>query len=119
MLWPMSTPTSVPKPSSVVVVVGGPADLIAAVRQAAGVAAAARVETAELANAATVVATHRPFAVVMSEDMYSFDAAEFEALARDVNATLIRVETDNATRAKLERTLMPRLGQAHRRRSGA
>ena len=106
-----------PKPSSVVVVVGGPADLVAAVRQAAGVAAAARVEIADLANAATVAATHRPFAIVMSEDMYSFDSAEFEALARDVNAVLIRVETDSATRAKLERVLMPRLGQAHRRRS--
>ena len=71
--------------------------MIAAVRQAAGVAAAARVETAELANAATIVATHWPFAIVMSEDVYSFDAAEFEALARDVNATLIRVDTANAT----------------------
>jgi hypothetical protein len=118
MLVAMSSPTTVPKPSSVVVVVGGPADLIAAVRQAAGVAAAARVETAELANAATVAATHRPFAIVMSEDVYSFDSAEFDALARDVNATLIRVETDSTTRAKLERTLMPRLGQAHRRRGG-
>jgi hypothetical protein len=114
----MSSPTAVPKPSAVVVVVGGPADLVAAVRQAAGVAAAARVETAELANAATVAATHRPFAIVMSEDVYAFDSAEFEALARDVNAALIRIETDSATRAKLERLLMPRLGQAHRRRSG-
>jgi hypothetical protein len=118
MLARMSTQTSVPKPGSVVVVVGGPADLIAAVRQAAGVAAAARVETADLANAATVVATHRPFAIVMSEDMYSFDAAEFEALARDVHAALIRVDTDSATRTKLERVLMPRLGQAHRKRGG-
>jgi hypothetical protein len=114
----MTSPTTIPKPSSVVVVVGGPTDLIAAVRQAAGVAAAARVETAELANAATVVATQRPFAIVMSEDVYSFDAAEFEALARDVGAALIRVDTANATRTKLERTLMPRLGQAHRRRGG-
>lgn len=119
MLPSMASPTTVPKASSVVIVVGGPADLIAAVRQSAGVAAAARVETADLANAATVAATHRPFAIVMSEDVYSFDAAEFEALARDVNAALIRVETgESATRAKLERLLMPRLGQAYRRRSG-
>jgi hypothetical protein len=115
----MSNPTTIPKASSVVVVVAGSPDLIAAVRQAAGVAAAARVETAELANAATVVATQRPFAIVMDEVMYSFDAAEFEALARDVGATLIRVDTTNATRTKLERTLMPKLGQAHRRRGGA
>ena len=46
------------------------------------------------------------------------DAAEFEALARDVGAVLLRVDTANATRTKLERNLMPRLGQAHRRRGG-
>lgn len=104
-----------PRPTSVVVVIGGPADLVAAVRLAAGVAAAARVETAELATAATVIATHRPFAVVMSEDMYAFDAAEFNALAKDVNADLIRIDTAGATRQKLERALMPRLGRAHRK----
>jgi hypothetical protein len=114
----MSSPTTVPRPSSVVVVIGGPADLVAAVRLAAGVAAAARVETAELATAATVIATNRPFAVVVSEDMYAFDASEFDALARDVNAALIRIDTAGATREKLERTLMPRLGRAHRRRDG-
>lgn len=105
-----------PRPSSVVVVIGGPADLVAAVRLAAGVAAAARVETAELATAATVIATHRPFAVVVSEDMYAFDAAEFSALAKDVNAALIRIDTAGATREKLERALMPRIGRAHRSR---
>ncbi len=112
----MSIPTSIPKPMAVVVVVGGPTELIHAVRQAAGLAAAARIETAELSNAATVVATHRPFAIVMSEDVYAFDSDEFAALARDVNATLIRIDTSNATAAKLERTLMPQLGQAHRKR---
>ena len=112
----MSSPTTVPRPTSVVVVIGGPAVLVAAVRLAAGVAAAARVETADLASAATVIATHRPFAVVVSEDMYAFDAAEFNALARDVNAVLLRVDTAGATREKLEHTLMPRLGRAARRR---
>ncbi|HEX2677831.1 MAG TPA: hypothetical protein VHM19_14360 [Polyangiales bacterium] len=112
----MSIPTSIPKPVAVVVVVGGPADLITAVRQAAGLVAAARLETAEISNAATVVATHRPFAIVMSEDVFRFDSAEFEALAKDVNATLIRIDTSNTTAQKLERTLMPKLGQAHRKR---
>jgi hypothetical protein len=113
----MSSPTTIPKPTAIVVVVGGPADLITATRQAAGMVAAARLETAEIGNAATVAATHRPFAIVMSEDVYAFDSTEFDALARDVNAVLIRIDTDNATKAKLERTLMPKLGQAHRKRS--
>jgi len=112
----MSRPTTVPRASSVIVVVGGPPELVAAARIAAGVAAAARLETAEIATAATVIATHRPFAVVLSEDVYAFDAAEFEALARDVNAEMVRIDTSNATRERLERLLMPRLAQAHRRR---
>ena len=112
----MSRSTTVPRPSSVVVVVGGPPELVSAARLAGGVAAAARVETAELATAATVIATHRPFAVVLSEDVYAFDAAEFEALARDVNAELVRIDTAGVSAVKLERALMPRLAQAHRRR---
>jgi hypothetical protein len=48
--------------------------------------------------------------------MYAFDAAEFNALARDVNAVLLRVDTAGATREKLEHSLMPRLGRAARRR---
>ncbi len=113
----MSSPTAIPKPSAVVVMVGGPADLIGATRQAAGMVAAA-VELAELGSAATVVATHRPFALVMSEDVYAFDGAEFDALARDVGATLIRVDTVGGSRQKYERTLLPKLGQALRKRGG-
>jgi hypothetical protein len=109
-----SMETSIPRPLAVVVVVGGPADLITATRQAAGLVAAARLENAEISSAATVVATHRPFAIVMSEDVYAFDSAEFEALARDVNATLIRVDA-SASASKLERALMPKLGQAFRK----
>jgi len=102
----------------VVVVVGGPALLVEATRQAAGIAAAARVELAELGTAATVVALHRPFAIVMSEDVYAFDAVEFDALARDVGATLVRVETAEVGRNELERSLMPKLGRALRKVSG-
>jgi hypothetical protein len=116
MLAVMSAPTAIPQAGAIVVVVGGPKELIDATRQAAGVAAAAKVETAELTNAATVVASMRPFAIVMSEDMYAFDAAEFDALARDVNATLLKVAIGDMDATKLERTLMPKLGRAHRRR---
>jgi hypothetical protein len=112
----VAAPTTIPQSLAIVVVVGGSPDLIEATRQAAGIAAAAKVETAELANAATVVATFRPFAIVMSEDVYAFDAAEFDALARDVNAALVKVDIHDADPNKLERILMPKLGRAHRRR---
>ena len=117
MIFAMSSSaTRIPAASAVVVVVGGPRELVDAARLAAGVAAAARVETAELASAATVVATHRPFAIVMSEDIYAFDSAEFDALARDVNATLLKIDMTGMDAVKLERALMPKLGRAHRRK---
>jgi hypothetical protein len=115
----MAGPTAIPQAAAIVVVVGGPRELVEATRQAAGIAAAARIETAELSNAATVVATFRPFAIVMSEDVYAFDAAEFDALARDVNATLLKIDTQGTDPGKFERILMPKIGRAHRqRRSG-
>ena len=116
MLVSVSAPTTIPHPIAVVVVVGGPPELIEATRQAAGIAAAAKIETAELSNAATVVAASRPFAIVMSEDVYAFDSAEFDALARDVNAALLKVNSKGADLQKLERLLMPKLVRAHRQR---
>ena len=113
----MAAPTAIPQAAATVVVVGGPRELIEATRLAAGIAAAARIETAELSNAATVIATCKPFAIVMSEDVYAFDSAEFDALARDVNATLLKIALDGADAAKLERTLRPKLGRAHRRKN--
>lgn len=114
----MSRQTTIPTADAIVVVVGGPPALIEATRRAAGIVAAARVETAELGTAATLLATHRPFAVVISEDVFAFDAGEFRALARDVNASLILVDTGNPDQARLERTLMPQLGAALRKRRG-
>lgn len=118
MIAYVGSSTTIPQSNAMVVVVGGPPELIEATRQAAGIAAAAKVETAELTNAATVVATFRPFAIVMSEDMYAFDAAEFDALARDVSAALLKIDLRDTDMSKLERMLMPKLGRAYRRRQG-
>ena len=115
----MAGPTAIPQATAIVVVVGGPRELVEAARQAAGIAAAAKIETAELSNAATVVATYRPFAIVMSEDVYAFDAVEFDALARDVNATLLKIDTQSTDPSKFERILMPKIGRAHRQRRAA
>ena len=48
----------------------------------------------ELAQAPTVAAQRRPLAIVIPEDLYEFDPHEFDALARDVGASLLRVEED-------------------------
>src|SRR4051794_30811508 len=48
----------------------------------------------ELAQAPTLVAERRPLAIVLPQALYDFDPEEFDALARDVSASLLRVEGD-------------------------
>jgi hypothetical protein len=48
----------------------------------------------DLAQAPTIAARFRPLAIVIPEDLYEFDPQEFDALARDVGASVLRVEDD-------------------------
>ncbi|MEJ7727622.1 MAG: hypothetical protein WKG00_00225 [Polyangiaceae bacterium] len=60
----------------------------------AATAAKAFFEWTDVANAATSAARCRPLVLVISEDVYAFDGNEFEALARDIRARLVRVDED-------------------------
>jgi hypothetical protein len=78
-------------PATTVLVVGGPHALIDCTQRAARTVPPAQVISCELRDAPTRVAELWPFAIVMSDDLYAFDSAEFDALARDVRARLITV----------------------------
>jgi hypothetical protein len=78
-------------PATTVLVVGGPQALIDNVRHASRCVPTAELVSCELRDAPTRVAELWPFVIVMSDDLYTFDAAEFDALARDVKARLITV----------------------------
>lgn len=52
------------------------------------------IKHSELAQAPTIAAQRRPLAIVIPEDLYEFDPREFDALARDVGASILRVEED-------------------------
>jgi hypothetical protein len=45
-------------------------------------------------HCATAVVERRPLAMVLPEDLYAFDPDELDALARDVQASLVRIEED-------------------------
>jgi hypothetical protein len=66
-------------------------------------------------GAATAVAEQRPLVMVLVDDVYSFDPDEFDALARDVGASLVRVE-EHIPVAKLEMLLEVALDVAAQRR---
>ena len=98
-----------------ILLVGPTPELVEAARRAAYNVPASEVTICEVKEAATRIAELRPFAIVMSEDVYSFDAAEFDALARDVRGRLLTV-SDASTVERLERRLRPQLLEAYRRR---
>jgi hypothetical protein len=98
-----------------IVVVGGPDTLIEAVRRCAGdVSRGARVVRTQVPSAATHIARERPFAIVLSEELYAFDAEEFDALARDVRATVLALPTVDVAMDALCQRLMPLLRDAFR-----
>lgn len=100
---------------TVMLLVGPTPELVEAARRAAFNVPACDVVLCEVKEAATRIAELRPFAIVMSEDVYSFDAAEFDALARDVRGRLLTV-SNASTVDRLERKLRPQLLEAYRRR---
>src|ERR1700754_1653425 len=100
-------PTLEHSPVIAVVVIGGPDPLIDATRRAVMLATNARVVTTDIAGAATTVARERPFAIVVSDEIYAFDSGEFDALARDVRAVLIALPTDGVPVKLLQERLTP------------
>lgn len=103
-------------PATTILVVGGPPRLFDVARSAARDVPIANVISCELRDAPTRVAELWPFAIVMSEDLYAFDAAEFDALARDVNARLITLQVQSPTVIVGEGELGSKLVEAFRRR---
>ncbi|MDD9935937.1 MAG: hypothetical protein OXT09_20165 [Myxococcales bacterium] len=103
-------------PSTTVLVVGGPQALVDCTAQASRTVPVAEVVSCELRDAPTKVAELWPFAIVMSEDLYGFDAAEFDALARDVSARLITVYVESRTLVRDPGDLGEKILEAFRRR---
>ena len=63
------------------------------------------VKECDLRSVATMVARWRPLAIVLTEDLYTFDAPEFDALARDVSSTLVRVPKERVSNEQIEAML--------------
>jgi hypothetical protein len=95
-----------------VVLVGGDTVVQEGCRRAAAVAAAARLEVAGVKEVHTLAATWRPFALVVSEEVYDFDPMEFEALAQDVGAALLLVSAHTTSVEKVQQELTSALSEA-------
>ena len=74
----------------VVLVVGGSEELLSAISDVA-VSAQVLVSECAVEDATDTAAQMRPLVLIMEEDVYKADAANFEALARDIRAKIMRV----------------------------
>ena len=88
-MWQRNTLES--NPTTTVLVIGGAPPLLECAERSARAVPRAQVLRCELREAATRVAELWPFAIIISDDLYDFDSAEFDALARDVRSKLIVV----------------------------
>ena len=80
--------------------------------QAAATAARAFMEATDVANAATMAARCRPLVIVVDEDLYEFDPAEFDALARDVRGKIVTLPTGGVLASDLETMFVAAAQQA-------
>jgi len=69
------------------------------------------IQLTELKDAATAVAKWRPMALLVERDLFEFDAKEFDALARDVGAEVIVVDTASGKDA-IAALVLPKLATA-------
>jgi len=105
-----------PLPAPMVLVVGGPEALVLAARQVAHAESPTiSVQGCDVAEAINIATRHRPFAIVMSQDVYAFDPNELAALARDLQAELVVLKVSRVTPGFLEQALRPSLRHAFRR----
>ncbi len=97
-----------------VVVIAPSEALLEACRESLRYVVVATLEATGVKEAATNIARLRPFAIVIEEDVFDFDPAEFEALARDVGGEVVAVPgaADSETLLSL---LLPRLKGAFAR----
>jgi len=77
-----------------ILLVSAPADLAKRCRAAAARAKVLVAYECDLATLTNTAAEHKPLAILFPEHIYDFDSAEFDALARDIQAIVVALEPD-------------------------
>ncbi|HVY49237.1 MAG TPA: hypothetical protein VHB21_25275 [Minicystis sp.] len=104
-------PTSRVEAAPTLLVIGCSTALGRRCRDAAIQAQTLVVET-DVASAPTLAAQTRPLAMVMLDDVYSFDPPFFMALASDVRSRLILLPDENVPQPELESLILGAIGEA-------
>jgi hypothetical protein len=105
-----------PFTAPVVLVAGGPPELVIALRRVAEAEGSGIVvEECDVASVRTTAPRIRPFALVLAQDVYGFDPDRLGALAAEVEAELVVIKIMRVSSGFLEQALRPSLRHALRR----
>lgn len=99
----------------VVLVVGASEELLGVVSDVA-LTAQVLVSECSAETATNTAASMRPLVLVIPEEIYAQDEQNFEALARDVRAKILRVRAKMPSAAELEPELMQLMQEAEQQR---
>jgi hypothetical protein len=75
-----------------ILLVSAPTDIAKRCRAAAARAKVLFAYECDLATLTNMAAERKPLAIIFPEHIYDFDSAEFDALARDIQATIVALE---------------------------
>jgi hypothetical protein len=98
-----------------VLVIGGTDALITAVSEAA-LSLQVLVAECGIEDATTTAANMRPLVIIISEDVYQSDGEGFEALATDIRAGLMRVDTAHCSSREIEARMTELMAEAEAKR---
>jgi uncharacterized protein len=108
---PGSSPSAIPT----VLVVGGPDALLTSTRRFAASEGAIAVESCDAGSVRVVAARVRPYALVLSQEVYGFDPDRLGSLASELQAELVVLKVLRVSSGFLEQALRPALRHALRR----
>ncbi|WP_437587838.1 hypothetical protein [Sorangium sp. So ce1000] len=82
-------------PAPLVIVAGCPAELVAACREA-GARLGVAVRECDLRSLRPTIAASQPYAILVVEELYRFDREAFDSVTRQVPASLVRIDRQEA-----------------------
>ncbi|AUX36379.1 MULTISPECIES: hypothetical protein [Sorangium] len=92
-------------PIPLVIVAGCPAEFVAVCREV-GAQLGVAVRECDLRSLRPTIAASQPYAVIVTEDLYRFEPASFDAIIRQAPASLVRIDSREAHDDAMRRLLI-------------
>ncbi|WP_437732041.1 hypothetical protein [Sorangium sp. So ce1335] len=92
-------------PIPLVIVAGCPAELVAVCREV-GARLGVAVRECDLRSLRSAIAASQPYAIIVTEELYRFDAGSFDTVIRQTPASLVRLDHREASDEGMRRLII-------------